>query len=139
MPIPVTVTTGQITIQFIAVVSNNTRVCAIEIVPAPVAAPTLASIAPASGNPGSSVPVTLTGTNLASDLVINAGSKISVSNVNVVSATRVTATFAIAAGATAGNATVTVTTEGGSSPSTFSFFHDRIGGFHAYPVVCEPH
>ena len=117
VPIPVTVTTGQITIQFVTVVSNNTRVCALEIVAAPVAAPTLTSVSPGSGAKGSSVPVTLSGTNLSSALVINAGPNIAVSNVNVVSATQVTATFTIAAGAPSGAASVKATTEGGTTSS----------------------
>ena len=121
MPIPVTVTTGQITIQFVTVVPNNTRLCALEIVAAPVAAPTLTSFNPSGGVAGNNVPVTLTGTNLATDVVINAGPNIAVSNVTVVSATQVTATFAIAAGTPAGPVNVTVTTEGGkTSPLPFT-------------------
>jgi hypothetical protein len=49
--------------------------------------------------------------------VINAGPNIAVSNVNVVSATQVTATFTIAAGAPSGAASVKATTEGGTTSS----------------------
>ena len=84
--------------------------------------PTLVSISPNSGTPGTTVPVTLTGTNFvagASVAVSNPG--VTVSNLNVVSATQLTATFTIAAGASTGSANVTVTTPGGTSgPVTFT-------------------
>jgi hypothetical protein len=115
VPIPVSVTTGQITIQFLTDLQNNTRVCGIEIVGAPVAAPTLTAITPAAGSSGTNVKPTLTGTNLASDVVINAGPNITVSNVQVLSSTQVSATFGIASGAPLGAANVTATTEGGTT------------------------
>jgi hypothetical protein len=118
--VPVTVTNGQINIQFVSVV-YNTRVCAIEILGGTPAAPTVTAISPNSGSAGASVPVTLTGTNLNSDLVINAGSKVAVSNVTVVSATQVTATFTVASGTSGTTANVTVTTAGGTTgPQAFT-------------------
>jgi uncharacterized protein (TIGR03437 family) len=85
-------------------------------------APTLASLSPASAAPGSTVLVTLTGTNFvagASVAVSNPG--VAVSNINVVGANQITATFTISASASAGPANVTVTTPGGTSgPGTFT-------------------
>jgi hypothetical protein len=66
------------------------------------------------------VPVTLSGTNLNTDVIVNAGPNINVSNVNVVSATQITATFAILSTAPSGAAAVTVSTAGGKS-STVPF------------------
>ena len=71
---------------------------------------------------GTAVPVTITGTNLLSDVVINAGPNITVNNITVVSATQVNATFNVSASAPLGQANVTVTTEGGTTAP--SSFHD---------------
>jgi hypothetical protein len=82
------------------------------------AAPTLTSVSPASGVQGTSVPVTLTGTNFvagATVAVSNPG--IAVGSATVVSATQITATLTIAANAAPGAANVTVTTSGGTSGS----------------------
>lgn len=84
--------------------------------------PTLTSISPASGSIGATVPVTLTGTNFLSGATVsinNAG--VTVSNVTVVSATQITATFAISPSVSAGVANVTVATANGTSgPVTFT-------------------
>ena len=117
VPIPVTVTNGTIAIQFVPVL-NGAGVFAIEIVEGTPAAPTISSITPSTGVIGNPVPVTITGTNLASDVVINAGQNITVNNITVVSATQVTATFNIAATASPGQANVTVTTPGGTTASS---------------------
>ena len=84
--------------------------------------PTLTSIAPATGSQGTSVPVTLTGTNFASGATVSvSNNSISVSNVAFVSTTQITATFAIALNAAAGPANVTVSTSAGASgPVTFT-------------------
>jgi hypothetical protein len=111
---PVTVTTGQIVIQFPPVVSNP-KISAIEILGTAPATPTLTSISPSAGARGAAVSATLTGTNLNADAVINAGPNITVSNVTVVSATQITATFTPAASAPTGPASVTATTAGGTS------------------------
>ena len=76
---------------------------------------TLASIAPASGVAGASVPVTITGTSLAGATAINAGAGITVSNLVVVSSTQITATFGIAAAAAQGSVNITVTTPAGTT------------------------
>jgi hypothetical protein len=81
-----------------------------------VPAPTLTSISPNSGQRGTVVPVTLTGTNLAGTSAVNvSGTGISVSNITVVNSTTVTANFTISATATISARTVTVTTPGGTS------------------------
>ena len=88
--------------------------------PAPV--PTLASVAPNSGTPGSSVPVTLAGTNfMAGSTVVVSGSGVTAGSLVVVSATQITATLTIAANAAPGPRTVTVTSAGlTSSVQTFT-------------------
>ncbi len=79
---------------------------------------TLTSIAPASGAPGASVPITLTGTGFAAGDQVTAGSSsVSVSNVVIVSATQITATFTIGADAAPGAVNVAVTMPGGTSGS----------------------
>jgi hypothetical protein len=76
----------------------------------------LSSIAPNSGTQGTSVSVTFTGSNfLAGAAVAIGGSGVSATGVTVVSATRITATFVIAATASTGAHNVTVTTSAGSS------------------------
>src|SRR6202049_2640286 len=123
VPIPVTVTTGQISVQFVPVVGAP-GIFGIEIVAGTPAAPTVTSITPNTGTIGSAVPVTITGTNLASDVVINAGPNITVTNITVVSATQVTATFNISANAQPGQANVTVAPPGGTTaPSPFTIAH----------------
>lgn len=76
-----------------------------------VQGPALASIAPAQGLRGSTVPVTLTGTNLTGATAVNVtGGGITVGPVTVASATSITTTFTIAATASASARTVNVTT-----------------------------
>jgi len=79
-------------------------------------APTLTWMNPPAGVLGASVTVYLTGTNFVSGATVAVGGPgITVTNVTVVSGTRITATFAVAATATLGAAAVTVTTSGGTS------------------------
>ena len=80
-------------------------------------APTLTSVSPSQGIRGSTVAVTLTGTNLVASgtTVIVSGSGVTVTNVIVGSATSLTASFVLDPGVTAGARTVTVTTAGGTS------------------------
>jgi hypothetical protein len=95
-------------------------------VPAPPV-PTLSSIAPSSGAQGTSVAVTLTGSNFASGATVAvSGGGVSVSKVTVVSATQITATFTISNNAATGNRNVTVTIQGGtSSAMTFTVVRRR--------------
>jgi hypothetical protein len=77
---------------------------------------TLTSISPSSGQQGTVVNVTLTGTNLTLASAVNvSGTGIAVSNVVAVNATTVTATFTIAPNATLSARNVTVTTPAGTS------------------------
>jgi hypothetical protein len=80
-------------------------------------APTLTSVSPTSGVQGTTVSVTLTGTNFISGAttVAVSGTGVTVSNVSVASGTSLTADFVIAANATTGGRNVTVTTAGGTS------------------------
>jgi hypothetical protein len=81
-----------------------------------VAAPTLTSISPNTGLRGTTVPVTLTGTNLTNAFLITvSGAGVTVGNLTVVSATSVTATFTIANGAPVTARTVRLSTPGGVS------------------------
>lgn len=78
--------------------------------------PTLSSINPAAGAPGTAVAVTLTGTNFVAGATLNvSGAGVTVSSVSVVSGTSITATLTIDAAATPGARNVTVTTAGGTS------------------------
>ena len=78
--------------------------------------PTLTSVTPATGVQGTSVPVTLTGTNFVSGATVAVSNPgIGVPNVVVVSVTQITATFSIGATAALGAANVTVTTSGGTT------------------------
>jgi hypothetical protein len=85
---------------------------AVEYIPG---APTLTAISPASGQAGTAVPVTLTGTNFTVGSTVTAGSGVTVSAVTRVSSTEITATFTIAAGATLGDRAVSVTAAGGTT------------------------
>lgn len=87
------------------------------------AAPTLTSVSPNQGSLGTTVPVTLTGTNfvIGATTVNVASGGVTASNVIVTSTTSLTADIAIAANATTGAHTVTVATAGGTTaPQTFT-------------------
>ena len=70
---------------------------------------TVAAVTPGQGKTGTTVSVTIDGTGFVTGAGVNAGAGITVSNVAVLSATRLTARFAIAAGATLGGRNVKVT------------------------------
>ena len=84
--------------------------------PAP-GAPTLTSVTPNQGTQGTTVAVTLTGTNfvVGATTVNVSGGGVTVNNVVVGSTTSLTANFVLDAAATEGPRTVTVTTAGGTS------------------------
>ena len=97
-----------------ATIDSQTLSASLTVVGSP--APTLTSISPASGVQGTTVPVTLTGTNFVAGATVATNNPgIAVSPATVVSATQITATFTIAANAAPGAANVTVTTSGGTS------------------------
>ena len=79
--------------------------------------PTLISISPEGSIRDSSVSVSLKGTNFSSGLTISSPPGITVTDLNLVNSTTVTATFKIAADAELGAHEVTVTTSGGTTPA----------------------
>jgi len=89
--------------------------------PAPIAvnppSPALTGILPASGAPGTSVNVVLTGANMVSPIVAVNGEGVAVTNVQVRNSESVTATFTVAPGAASGAREVAITTAGGVSSS----------------------
>ena len=89
----------------------------------PVGAPALTNISPNQGAPGTTVPVTLTGTNFivgATTVNVNSGG-VSATNAIVISATSLTVDIVITAAPVLGAHTVTVTTSHGTSgPQTFT-------------------
>lgn len=87
-----------------------------------VLGPVLSTIAPNSGLRGTSVPVTLTGTDLTGATAITvSGTGVTSSGLTVVSDTTVTATFAISSSATTGSRSVSVTTTPGGTSNTVTF------------------
>ncbi len=81
----------------------------------------LTNLSPSTGVQGSSVNITLTGTNFASGATVAvSGSGVTASNVSVVSATQITATLVIGAAAATGSYNVSVTT-GGSTTNALPF------------------
>jgi hypothetical protein len=109
---------GSVTVQAASTVSPSAVGSATVTVTAP-SKPVLSSIAPASGAQGTSVAVTLTGSNFVSGATLAiGGAGVSASNVTVVSSTKITAAFVIAANAATGAHTVTV--EGASGAVNFT-------------------
>jgi hypothetical protein len=85
-------------------------------------APTLTSVTPNSGVRGTSVGVTLMGTNFtATGTTVAAGTGINVNGINVVSSTQINATFTIATNASLGGHSVTVTTTSGGTSNSQTF------------------
>ncbi|HWI69075.1 MAG TPA: IPT/TIG domain-containing protein, partial [Nitrospiraceae bacterium] len=103
---------------------------AVEFQGANVGQPTLTSINPNTGGRNSSVPVTLTGTNLAGvTAVAVSGTGVTVRGVTVVNPTTVTATFTIANNATLSTRNITVTTTDGTSNTvTFTMMAPSVTG-----------
>jgi glucose/arabinose dehydrogenase len=72
-----------------------------------------------SGAPGTTVNVTLTGTNFVAPAIAVDGGDVTVSNVNAISSTLITAAFTVPATASPGIRSVTVTTAGGTGYASF--------------------
>ncbi len=92
-------------------------------VPLPAGTPTLSSVSPNQGTRGTTVAVTLTGTDfiVGATTVSVGGSGVTVTNVVVASTTSLTASFVLDPTASDGLRTVTVTTAAGTSgPRTFT-------------------
>lgn len=108
--------------------------------------PALTAITPSSGVPGTTVNVTLAGTAFVpgATTVAISGSGITIANVNgpLAAATgrSLSAAFVIDAIASLGPRTVTITTPGGSSASTFTVGAPAptIGSFSASPGIINP-
>ena len=84
--------------------------------PPPPGTPTLTSVSPNQGIRGTTVAVTLTGTNfVVGATTVNVGGGMTATNVVVGSSTSLTANFVLDPAAVAGPRTVTVTTAGGTS------------------------
>jgi hypothetical protein len=109
----------------------------------PVPAPTLTSITPASGLRGSSVTVTLTGTNFdarpgATSVAVN-GAGISPADVQVAGPSSLSVTFTIAADTAIGSYNVNVATAGGSSnPVSFAVQPEGLAFTYGFPQTLNP-
>ncbi|MCU1237629.1 MAG: putative outerrane protein (modular protein), partial [Candidatus Solibacter sp.] len=122
---------GTVSVQAASTVSPSAIGTATVTITTPAAVPVLSSITPNSGTQGTSVSVTLAGSNFkAGATVAIGGTGVSATNFAVVSATQINATFVIAASASTGAHSVTVTTSGGTS-SAQSFTAKA-------PVVAKP-
>jgi hypothetical protein len=107
---------GTVTVQAASTVSPSAIGSATVTVTAPPVAPVLTSISPNGGMQGTSVAVTLNGTNfLPATTIAVSGTGVSVTGVSVVSSAKLTATFVIAATAASGARSVTAATTAGSS------------------------
>jgi hypothetical protein len=84
--------------------------------------PKISSITPSRGVQGATTSVTIAGNAFSSPATLNAGSGITFSGVTVSSSTSITANFAVAANATGGARSVTVTCNGKPSNSDKTFF-----------------
>jgi len=84
--------------------------------------PTVTAVSPNQGQSGSAVAVTIDGSGFANGASVNAGVGITPSGVTVLSATRLTATFTIAADASAGARDVTVTNPSGTGGTLANAF-----------------
>ena len=85
--------------------------------------PTITSITPSKAGVGSTTSITINGTGFTStNPSITAGAGITISSIVKVSATKITADFAVAADATGGNHAVHVTVKGQQSVSNIYFF-----------------
>ena len=86
------------------------------------AAVVVSAVTPKQGTPGAAVPVTIDGGGFVSGATVSAGAGITVSNVAFVSASRLTATFAIDSAAALGPRDVAVTNPSGNGASLASGF-----------------
>jgi hypothetical protein len=76
--------------------------------------PTIASISPESGSPGTSVMLILTGTNFQAPVTLSTGSPyLSASKVSVIAPDQITAVLKIASPAAGGSSAITITTPAG--------------------------
>jgi hypothetical protein len=102
-------------------VGNTSNAVTFNILPALTSIATTPPTSPTQARAGDTTAVTLTGTSLVGVTSINAGVNITVTNLVVVSATQITATFTSAPSAPVGPVSVTVTGTSGTSPSPVTF------------------
>jgi len=76
-------------------------------------APTITSVSPSKGNQGESIDLTITGTNFSEVEDVSFGAGITVASFGMDSSTQITASITIAADATLGARSISVTTPGG--------------------------
>jgi hypothetical protein len=101
------------TLTLTATFSDGSTATATATVPATV---TIGSVTPNQAAPGTTVPVTITGSGFAPDTALGlSGTGVSVSNVSVVSTAQLTATLTFASAAPFGARDVTVTNPAGGS------------------------
>jgi IPT/TIG domain len=107
---------GTVDVQAASAVSPSAVGTAIVTITAQSIAPVLSSITPNSGTRGTSVPVTLTGSNFQPGATVAVGGEgVSPTNVTVAGSTRITATFTIGGRSATGAHSVTVTTSAGTT------------------------
>src|SRR5207237_886772 len=88
----------------------------------PSTAPTISSMMPAQVNNGQqNVQGTITGTNLSGVTAVQLGDHVTVNTFSAASATVINVNFTVAANATSGPRTITVTTPGGTANSASVF------------------
>ena len=118
---------GTVSVQAASSVSPSAVGTAGVTITAPV--PVLSSISPNSGTQATNVSVTLAGANFQSGATIAiGGTGVSASNLSVVSATQITAAFAISSSAATGARSVTVATRNGTSaPQSFTVKSPVVG------------
>src|SRR5205085_779714 len=103
-----------LTLTVTATFSDGTSAQAATLTPAPL---TVSSVSPSQATVGSTVAVTIDGSGFTSGASVSAGAGVTVSNVSFVSASRLTASFAIDGGAAAGGRAVVVTNPNGMAGS----------------------
>lgn len=113
---------ASVTIDGTLSVSDNQVMTGGYLKAASASAPTLSTISPNTGNAGTTVSATLTGTNFESGMTITvSGSGVAASVTTFTSTSSVVADFVISGGAALGARTVSVTTTGGTSgPQNFT-------------------
>jgi hypothetical protein len=104
-------------------VKNLLDIGAIEFQGSNVPPPTVSSITPSSGVRGTTIPVTITGTNFTATgttVTLPGSGDVTIGSMTVVSPTSITLNLTFTATATRSARTVTVTTPGGSASTTFT-------------------
>jgi subtilisin family serine protease len=100
--------------------------------------PTVGGVSPASGEQGTTVPVTVSGTNFQSGATLTLGAGVTVSGVTVPSATQLQATLTIDSSAAEGPRDVTVTNPGGGAATLTGGFVVTVAGAPPPPPPPPP-